>query len=167
MEDSGRSGRRLQTLTYLPLSTDPFLVLNYFLQTGAYKKKQGSDTHVRARNSPNSSLRTNSRQHCGTCLQSSLPLQRPKHTPVGGETADALEGAAQNRACPWARGHGCWQDPSLGLLSSICPIQGRHGQVREHTCSPPEATWGKRDCCSHITAPSWDPNAAPGNHCAL
>lgn len=55
-------------------------------------------------------------------------------------------GAAQNRACPWARGHGRWQDPSLGSPQQRLLDRGRHGQMAgTHVLASWKQSWGERE----------------------
>lgn len=109
------------------------------------------------------------RQHCEPCLNQASPFQRPKHTPVGEQLQTRFSACARDRtALPMGPGHvGAGKTPASALLSSICSTGSRRQAAGTHVLATWKQPWGKRDCCSHITALSWDPNAALGNHCAL
>lgn len=122
---------------------DPFLVLNYFLQTGAYKKKQTRIRHS-CQSQKLSKLLPQNKLPDSTVNLASIkppPSETQAHASEGSKLQTRLSTCtAQNHACPWARGHGCWQDPSLGS-----PQQHLLNRGREHTCSPPGSKAGAKE----------------------
>lgn len=153
----GRNRRKTWTLRKAPLDSnlpsacllDPFLVLNYFLQTGAYKKKKTRIRHSRQSQKLSKLLPQNKLPN-GTVNSASikpLPSETQVHSSEGRKLQTRLSAhTAQNRACPWARGHRRWQDPSLGSPQQCLLNRGRLRQMAgTHVLTTWKQSWGERE----------------------